>query len=338
MQRLFGFAHRPRRASCLLLLIGSTLCAQGTVGGKPVKSGDDGGVAPGGTQPESATLPPLRPDQIPPPRYELRGTAVVEVRVRADRSLGERPVSPTEHRDLRRAGKIPPMPAKGMFSALASTRPRRLTSGQSGVLHVVAVLARDTVVVPGALATASLPDGIAPIRFGTQEVGAARPGTVARHFLGQPIHDETVTIRIPVTAATDAKAGKYTLPGTVELEVSNGTTGQLLGVFSCPVTATLTIGPPIPDPAVRPGSTAGKQPRDNPHTASRAPAAIPQPDGAPRPEAKRPPPDKPASSLERPTAPDKPAPAPQPTADMVWMVGGVGLVVIVVVLMSRRRD
>ncbi|MEZ5964381.1 MAG: hypothetical protein R3F56_11090 [Planctomycetota bacterium] len=157
-----------------------------------------------------------------------------------------------------------------------TTRPRRLAPGENGTLVIVFALQTPAVVVGDASISMTYEVKQGLLQLGTYSVVPATPGTLDTKFKGQLVHDNTLTVEIPVVVAPEAKFGEVPVTLSLKASVANGASGAALGELSMPVQGRVTIGRPVPRPMVRdtgtgiPASTA----------AATTPVMAPPDDGA----------------------------------------------------------
>lgn len=195
----------------------------------------------------------------PGTQYLYRDNGVVEITTNPDQTQTERIVPPAEVKELRRRNLIPRIHAAKLFTATVSSRPRQLAPGETGVLHVLVVLASDTVVLPGSKILVKVFGDTLPVTLGNSRIVPARKGTLPGHFRDALVYDDIVEIRVPVTIKSDAAAKKYPISGHVEIEVHNGTTGQLIGEFYSGIDGWLKVGRSLATAA----TTTGRQARES---------------------------------------------------------------------------
>jgi hypothetical protein len=193
----------------------------------------------GGAKEESGT-PKFKPSAKP--QYFFRANGVVEVTTNPDQTQTERVVPPAELEDLRARNLIPRIHAAQLFAATASIRPRQLAPGETGTLHVLVVLSRDTVVLPGSKVALEVFADVLPVTLGTSKVVPPRKGTLPGRFRDALVYDNVVEIRTPVTIAAGTEAKKYPIAGHVEIEIHSSTTGQRIGEFYSGIDGWLKVG------------------------------------------------------------------------------------------------
>ena len=141
----------------------------------------------------------------------------------------------------------------GYFEATVMVRPRRLAPGESGDLYVHVTLRGHAVVVPGATISLTYDKAQGPLAFGEEKLRPAAPGVREERFKGKPVWDDALTFEIPVSVRSDAKFGNAAFVGSVQLEVSDGRTGQLIGRFRAEAPGRILIGRPFPRPPPQTG-------------------------------------------------------------------------------------
>lgn len=141
--------------------------------------------------------------------------------------------------------------------AQVSTRPRRLAPGESGSLMVVVTLTNPAV-VPGNTAVAlEYQPKQAALALGGFVVAPATLGTLDTKFKGQPVHDNTMTIEIPITVDQDTKRSDLPVSLTLKTTLTNGSSGQPMGELVLPVSGKVTIGRSVPRPGTRDDAAPG---------------------------------------------------------------------------------
>lgn len=146
----------------------------------------------------------------------------------------------------------------GYFDASVMVRPRRLAPGESGDLYVHVTLRGYAVVVPGAGISLTFDKAQGPLTFGQEELQPARRGIRETRYKGKPVWDDALTFRVPVVVRSDAKFGQAAFAGSVQLEVTDGRTGEVIGRFRAEAPGQIPIGRPIP----RPQPQTGRSPAD----------------------------------------------------------------------------
>ena len=136
------------------------------------------------------------------------------------------------------------------FSVLGAVRPRRLAPGETGILHVVVTLRPGRVVLPDAHIVLRVKEGKGPWALGSTQLKPARLAEYAKRYAGKPVYDDSIEFEIPLTVAEDAKHQKVNLVGHVQLDVTDGASGESLGRIAGRLTGQVHIGSPLPRSAV----------------------------------------------------------------------------------------
>jgi hypothetical protein len=308
----------------------------------PAQNSDVEGA--GAAKEESGT-PKFKPSTKP--QYFYRANGVVEVTTNLDNTQTERVVPPAELKDLRARNLIPRIHAAQLFSVTASIRPRQLAPGETGTLHVLVVLSRDTVVLPGSKIALEVFADVLPVTLGTANVVPARKGTLPGHFRDALVHDNVVEIRTPVTIQAGTEAKKYPIAGHVDIELHSSTTGQRIGEFYSGIDGWLKVGRSLVT-ATTPNS--GRSGASNPQRGSGNLAApntgaggvaspgvgAGGPDGGGRVEAGRAVSPSPADSNDG-DATAAATPTPVPWSLVLMSLGGMVLLGLIVAMFARKR-
>ena len=144
----------------------------------------------------------------------------------------------------------------GYFEARVMVRPRRLAPGESGDLYVYVTLGGHAVVVPGASISLTYGKAQGPLALGVEQLLPAALGVRETLFKGKPVWDDALTFKIPLSVSSDAKFGNAAFVGSVQLEVCDGRTGELIGRFRAEAPGRILIGRPFPRPVPRTGPAA----------------------------------------------------------------------------------
>ncbi|MHC4078119.1 MAG: hypothetical protein ACYST0_06720, partial [Planctomycetota bacterium] len=208
------------KSQFLALLVILTAALQAQVDEKPPKKGNAGAE-----EVQSVTSGDSEIEILPDGSRIIRTT-------NADGEMIEKHIPPED------GAGIPHLPPEemaahggGFFDAGVMVRPRRLAPGESGSLYIHVTLRGIAVVVPGARVEVKYDKAQGPLALGQHEVRPAQRGTRETRFKGQPVWDDALTFKIPVSVRADAKFGQAKFEGSVLLEVSDGRTGELLGRF-----------------------------------------------------------------------------------------------------------
>jgi len=143
---------------------------------------------------------------------------------------------------------------KGLLAYAAPilmTKPSRIAPGQSGEIFVILALQGDAVIQSGNSMEFKYESEQGPIMLGSFQVNPPKPGKLASVFKDQPVHDNTATVRIPITVGSNARYGDYPVGLAMEIEVSDGKTGSLLGRYHEVGSVSVVVGRPEPRPAPR---------------------------------------------------------------------------------------
>ncbi len=145
-----------------------------------------------------------------------------------------------------------------MVHGSVSTRPRRLAPGESGIVSIVLILQNPAVVLSDAAIGLEYAPAQGGFEMGQFRVLPAALGTLATRFIGTPVHDNSVTIEIPVTVSNSALHSDVRLSFQAKVPLTDGSTGAALGEGQIPVQGQAKIGRPLPRPNIAMGgSTSG---------------------------------------------------------------------------------
>lgn len=135
--------------------------------------------------------------------------------------------------------------------AHVTTRPRRLAPGETGELVIVLAL-QAPVVVPGdASVTLTYDPQQAPLKLGTYRMLPPKPGTLETKFKGQLVHDNTLTVEVPVGIDPQAEFGEALVALTLKTTLSHGATGVAMGEMVMPINGRIKVGRSVPRPVAR---------------------------------------------------------------------------------------
>lgn len=177
-------------------------------------------------------------------------------------------------------------PADGLLAfctPITSTVPARLAPGTGGRLLAVLSLKGRAVFAAGTRMRVEYANEQHGIHLGRWTISAATPGKRAPAYKGLPVHEDTATLEIPLTVDPNAAAGAHTVTLTLDADVHDGNTGQLICAAQMPIRAVVTLGAApasasIPAPGSRAldaTATAGSGTASRP-TRTPAPATQPQ--------------------------------------------------------------
>ncbi len=152
------------------------------------------------------------------------------------------------------ASTINPSALVGYAFAHVTTRPRRLAPGESGALVVVVALNTPAIVPGGAAVGLEYQVKQATLDLGSYAVMPPNLGTLDTKFKGQPVHDNTLTIEIPISVDDQAHRGDVPVAFSLKTMLVNGTTGQPMGELLLPVSGRVVVGTSVPRPGARDGS------------------------------------------------------------------------------------
>jgi len=141
-----------------------------------------------------------------------------------------------------------PAALANLVYAHVNTRPRRLAPGESGLLVVVLALHTPAVIPGDAAVSLTYEPRQGPLSLGTFSVLPATPGTLETKFKGQLVHDNTLTVEVPLTIAPDAGFGEASVSLNLATTVANGSTGVGMGALALPIPGKVKIGKSVPRP------------------------------------------------------------------------------------------
>ena len=206
--------------------------------------GDNSGVPPGG---------------VPKVRYEQRHEGTFEILEFADGRMEERMI-PKEEADLMRKERkeaFDMIKSERLFHCSAFPKPRRVPPGQGGELQVVVTLTKPHVVLPNSHIKLKL-ESNEKIRLGMPVLEPTRLGEIEKAFKGKLVYDDTMLFKLPFTVLAKAKMNEpIFLRGRMELELHDGKSGSRLGKYWTEAGGRVDVGPPVPNPVVRPSGAAG---------------------------------------------------------------------------------
>ncbi len=178
-------------------------------------------------------------------RRDARRKAVEVMREMKNAELPKPKETPVEERVLQ------PGMLRSYMAPMVNVVPRRVPPGASGTLKLVFALQRDSVLRPGDRFLLTYERTQGTLSFGDWQLEPPKEGTLETTFQGQPIYDNTVIVSIPFGVAGDAEHGKHELQMELEADVARGSTGFFHGRYSMEVRGNVTVGQPVPTPAVR---------------------------------------------------------------------------------------
>lgn len=205
--------------------------------------------------------------------YEQRREGTAEITHHANGTVSERILDPDEVKLLRKEKKIGNIRGDHLFTALPSTRPRRLAPGESGTLFLTVTLAGVAVALPGPHIKLKLESANTPFRFGTPQLEPATFGNQKGKYQGKLVYDDNMVFRVPITVAAVAKSPQHVnLSGTLEMQLNDGSDGSAMGIFYTEIAGRVQVGKPMPKNNVSggPRDTVGNRGagRTTPETAS----------------------------------------------------------------------
>jgi hypothetical protein len=158
-----------------------------------------------------------------------------------------------------------------------TTRPRRLAPGESGSLLIVLALHSPAVVTGDAPVALTYDTQQGSLQLGSYGVQPAKPGTLETKFKGQLVHDNTMTIEIPLLVDPKAELGEVPIAMHLKTTVSHGGTGVPMGELALPINGRVKVGRTVPRPLARDATTAATStsitaPGTAPSTLTPAPA------------------------------------------------------------------
>lgn len=137
-----------------------------------------------------------------------------------------------------------------LVQGTVSLRPRRLAPGESGTLVVLLILQNPAVVMADAAVGLEYDAKQGGLELGSFAVVPAKMGTLATRFVGTPVHDNSVTIEIPVTVAKAALHGDVRVTFQAKVPLTDGVQGISFGEGLIPITGQVKIGRPLPRPNI----------------------------------------------------------------------------------------
>ena len=140
--------------------------------------------------------------------------------------------------------------SSGSCGHMALLDPVRIPPSSTGEIVVVLTLMNSAVITPDAPFRIEYERRQEPITLADWRLQPARPGTLSTRYRGQPVYDNTATVRIPVQVDGATPHGKYPVDLKVEVPLTNGDNAAPLGVFRTSVRAEVVVGPPVPRPGV----------------------------------------------------------------------------------------
>ena len=181
-----------------------------------------------------------------------------------------------------------------LVQGTVSLRPRRLAPGESGSVVVLLILQNPAVVMADAAVGLEYDAKQGGLELGSFAVVPAKMGTLPTRFVGTPVHDNSVTIEIPVTVGKSAPHGDVRVTFQAKVPLVDGVQGTSFGDGLIPITGQVKIGRPLPRPNIVAGvagagvSAIGLDPRDDEPSVepgASASSAPPEPTGRAAPTA-----------------------------------------------------
>ena len=144
-------------------------------------------------------------------------------------------------------------------SVLAMLNPPRLAPGETGTLTLICALQHRSVIQAEAnwkLTYAPTQGEKGEIILGAWQLKPPGLGTLEEKFKGKPVYDNQASIQIPVSIAAGTPFGKYRISTQLEVPLTDGSTGQVLGLYKTQAGVEVQVGAAMPRPIVR-----GAQPK-----------------------------------------------------------------------------
>ena len=153
-----------------------------------------------------------------------------------------------------------------------STKPHRLAPGQTGTMVAVLSLQGNAVMVPGMQVAVTYEPQQGEVALGQWGILPAKPCTLYPKFKEQTLYEKYAQIEIPVSIAAGAKHGKHLVKLAMTIEISDGQSGDKLGVPRGDFQHEIVVGEPVPQPAplVVAGADSGTSAPDASPAAARA--------------------------------------------------------------------
>lgn len=167
------------------------------------------------------------------------------------------------------AGPLSPAFLTNLVHGTVSLRPRRLAPGESGTLVILLILQNPAVVMGDAAVGLEYEAKQGGLEFGSFAVVPAKMGTLPTRFVGTPVHDNSVTIEIPVTVDKTTPHSDVRVTFQAKVPLTDGAQGTSFGDGLIPVTGQVKIGRPLPRPNIVAGvagagvTAIGLDPRDD---------------------------------------------------------------------------
>ena len=136
-------------------------------------------------------------------------------------------------------------------SVVSMGSPARIAPGETGTLTILLAMQSHAVIVPGSQLQLNYEPTQGEISLGTWELKPPPLGSLEPKFKGQPVYENTAQIEIPIRVAGGAPHQKHRVKALVEVNLTDGNTGNPLGAFRAEAAAEANVGPSLPKPPVR---------------------------------------------------------------------------------------
>ena len=139
-------------------------------------------------------------------------------------------------------------------SVLGMVNPPRLAPGESGTLTVICALQHRAVIQADAgwkVTYEPSQGGKNEVQLGAWTLKPAGLGTLEERFKGKPVYDNQAQVLIPITIAAGTPYGKYRVTMRLEVPLTDGSSGQQLGLFRGEPGIDIQVGASMPRPVVR---------------------------------------------------------------------------------------
>jgi hypothetical protein len=127
-------------------------------------------------------------------------------------------------------------------SAQVMTQPAELPAGSAGKLFVVVALQNQAVIVGGAPLELVYEEKQGPMRLGQWRAWPARAATLYPRYKGQFVHEDTLTLELPIAVEASAEDKLYPLALQLKTELADGRTTAALIAGELQVAGMVRVG------------------------------------------------------------------------------------------------